>query len=179
MSWSLICHCQTFCTHVCDLFRGWIKLDSRKSSWRIIYSNRTHYLLIHQAWLKVATGLPCTVRILKARASTIGDEYNVRLRLINLEFINRGVASCSFAWLTLASVGCISRPWFMEDDCFLALLYYDYFLTFPAEVKYIWSRKPTLSTILYIFCRYALLANLLYLFAISKVVDKVNRALTW
>ncbi|KAJ8585027.1 hypothetical protein M405DRAFT_853799 [Rhizopogon salebrosus TDB-379] len=54
----------------------------------------------------------------------------------------------------------------------IALLYYDYFLTFPAEVKYIWSRRFTISTILYICCRYALLANLLYLFAVSNVISK-------
>jgi len=56
----------------------------------------------------------------------------------------------------------------------IALLYYDYFLTFPAEVKYIWSRRFTISTILYICCRYALLANLLYLFAESKVISNCN-----
>ncbi|KAJ8579454.1 hypothetical protein M405DRAFT_706794, partial [Rhizopogon salebrosus TDB-379] len=60
----------------------------------------------------------------------------------------------------------------------LALLYYDYVLTFPAEVKHIWSRRITVSTLLYICCRYALLANLLYLFAISNVINQVNLAVT-
>ncbi|KAJ8523059.1 hypothetical protein ONZ45_g390 [Pleurotus djamor] len=50
----------------------------------------------------------------------------------------------------------------------LALLYYDYTLTFPMEVKYIWGQSFRLSTILYIFCRYALLANVLYLLAIAN-----------
>ncbi|KAL0570697.1 hypothetical protein V5O48_011260 [Marasmius crinis-equi] len=50
----------------------------------------------------------------------------------------------------------------------LALLYYDYALTFTWEVKYIWSSKFRLSTVLYVFCRYALVANVLYLLAISK-----------
>ncbi|KAI0034815.1 hypothetical protein K488DRAFT_83655 [Vararia minispora EC-137] len=51
----------------------------------------------------------------------------------------------------------------------IALLYYDYALTFPSEVKYIWDagRFSKLSTLLYVLCRYALLANVLYLLAIS------------
>ncbi|KAH7904440.1 hypothetical protein BJ138DRAFT_1019153, partial [Hygrophoropsis aurantiaca] len=55
----------------------------------------------------------------------------------------------------------------------LALLYYDYCLTFPLEVKYIWGVKFKFSTALYICCRYALLANLLYLLAIAHVINKV------
>jgi len=62
----------------------------------------------------------------------------------------------------------------MIDRC-LALLYYDYFLTFPAEVKYIWSRRFTVSTIIYICCRYALLANLLFLLATSNVLSNCDR----
>ncbi|KAG7098065.1 hypothetical protein E1B28_000039 [Marasmius oreades] len=50
----------------------------------------------------------------------------------------------------------------------LALLYYDYALTFPMEVKYMWGSKFRLSTALYIFCRYAMLANVLYLLDIAK-----------
>lgn len=49
----------------------------------------------------------------------------------------------------------------------IALLYYDYILTFPREVKYIWRSKFSLHTILYILCRYALVANLLYLLAVA------------
>ncbi|PBK99098.1 hypothetical protein ARMGADRAFT_919462, partial [Armillaria gallica] len=49
-----------------------------------------------------------------------------------------------------------------------ALLYYDYALTFPTEVKYVWGSKFRLSTALYICCRYALIANVLYLLAIAK-----------
>ncbi|VDB99865.1 unnamed protein product [Peniophora sp. CBMAI 1063] len=50
----------------------------------------------------------------------------------------------------------------------IALLYYDYALTFPHEVKYIWrGSKRRLLVFLYICCRYALLANVLYLLAIS------------
>ncbi|KAJ6602057.1 hypothetical protein DFH09DRAFT_1126225, partial [Mycena vulgaris] len=37
-----------------------------------------------------------------------------------------------------------------------ALLYYDYALTFPKELQYIWNQKFRLSTALYICCRYAL-----------------------
>ncbi|KAF7424871.1 hypothetical protein PC9H_010182 [Pleurotus ostreatus] len=50
----------------------------------------------------------------------------------------------------------------------LALLFYDYALTFPLEVKYIWGSKGRASTVLYIFCRYALVANVLYLLAIAN-----------
>ncbi|KAG7086151.1 hypothetical protein E1B28_002111 [Marasmius oreades] len=50
----------------------------------------------------------------------------------------------------------------------LALLFFDYALTFPMEVKYIWGSKFRLSTVLYIWCRYALVANVLYLLAIGN-----------
>ncbi|KAF8207939.1 hypothetical protein K438DRAFT_1575412 [Mycena galopus ATCC 62051] len=49
----------------------------------------------------------------------------------------------------------------------LAFLYYDFALTFPKEVKYIWGQQFRLSTALYIGCRYALVANMLYLLAIA------------
>ncbi|KAF5343159.1 hypothetical protein D9757_014198 [Collybiopsis confluens] len=49
----------------------------------------------------------------------------------------------------------------------MALLWYDYALTFPMEVRYIWSTKFRLSTFLYILCRYALFANGLYLLDIA------------
>lgn len=49
----------------------------------------------------------------------------------------------------------------------IALLYYDYVLTLPMEVKYIWGSKFRLSTVLYLCCRYALVANVLYLLAIA------------
>ncbi|EJD05287.1 uncharacterized protein FOMMEDRAFT_105526 [Fomitiporia mediterranea MF3/22] len=49
----------------------------------------------------------------------------------------------------------------------IALLYYDYVLTFRSEVKYMWGRKFRFSTILYVFCRYALPANVLYVFAVT------------
>ncbi|KAF8981993.1 hypothetical protein BDQ17DRAFT_1193397, partial [Cyathus striatus] len=49
----------------------------------------------------------------------------------------------------------------------ITLLYYDYFLTFSKEVRYIWKAKFRLSTILYVFCRYAMVANVIYVLAIS------------
>ncbi|THH17490.1 hypothetical protein EW146_g3338 [Bondarzewia mesenterica] len=49
----------------------------------------------------------------------------------------------------------------------IALLYYDYALTLPTEMKYIWGPGFfKISTLLYIFCRYALVANVIYLLAI-------------
>ncbi|KAI0708680.1 hypothetical protein C8Q76DRAFT_600251, partial [Earliella scabrosa] len=63
----------------------------------------------------------------------------------------------------------------------IALLYYDYILTFPSELKYIWkSGVLKVSTGLYIFYRYALLANVLYLLAISnKLGNKVCRSTSY
>ncbi|KAJ7479446.1 hypothetical protein B0H11DRAFT_2027464 [Mycena galericulata] len=49
----------------------------------------------------------------------------------------------------------------------LALLYYDFALTFPKEVKYMWGQRFRLSTAFYIGCRYALVANVLYLLAVA------------
>ncbi|EPQ56046.1 hypothetical protein GLOTRDRAFT_13648, partial [Gloeophyllum trabeum ATCC 11539] len=58
----------------------------------------------------------------------------------------------------------------------IALLYYDYALTFPREVKYIWGHKFRISTLLYVFCRYALVANILYLLAVAgKLHARVRR----
>ncbi|KAA1472967.1 hypothetical protein DENSPDRAFT_748224, partial [Dentipellis sp. KUC8613] len=57
----------------------------------------------------------------------------------------------------------------------IALLYYDYALTFPTEVEHIWKTGFRLSTVLYVFCRYALPANVLYLLAVAnKLGDKVR-----
>ncbi|KAE9404974.1 hypothetical protein BT96DRAFT_955426 [Gymnopus androsaceus JB14] len=56
---------------------------------------------------------------------------------------------------------------FRMQYCSIAVLYYDYALTFPDEVRYIWRRKSLtqISTLLYILCRYAIPGNLLYLLA--------------
>ena len=62
-----------------------------------------------------------------------------------------------------------------------ALLYYDYILTFPTELRLIWtSDKKKVSTVLYVLYRYALLANVLYLLAISnKLGSKVRCCSTY
>jgi len=49
----------------------------------------------------------------------------------------------------------------------IALLYYDYALTFRMEVKYIWSEKFRFSTVLYIWCRYALITNVIFVLTLS------------
>ena len=56
------------------------------------------------------------------------------------------------------------------------LIYYDYFLTFPSEVKYVWrTPKLKVSTGIYILYRYALLANVIYILAISgRLGNKVS-----
>jgi hypothetical protein len=50
----------------------------------------------------------------------------------------------------------------------VALLWYDYALTWTREVKYFWTRPFTLSTLMYIFCRYGMVANVLYTLALAK-----------
>ncbi|KAJ7636502.1 hypothetical protein FB45DRAFT_1138203 [Roridomyces roridus] len=57
----------------------------------------------------------------------------------------------------------------------LAFLYYDYALTFPNEVKYIWGQKFRLSTALYFGCRYALISNVLYVLAIAHKLGSTVR----
>ncbi|KAJ7669572.1 hypothetical protein B0H17DRAFT_207473 [Mycena rosella] len=62
----------------------------------------------------------------------------------------------------------------------LALLYYDFALTFPKEVQYMWKERFRLSTALYIGCRYALIANVLYLLAVAdKLGSTVHRCDSW
>lgn len=50
----------------------------------------------------------------------------------------------------------------------IALLYYDYALTFGMEVQYIWREKFRISSLLYFCCRYSLVANIVYLLTISN-----------
>ncbi|KAJ3760223.1 hypothetical protein EV360DRAFT_40232, partial [Lentinula raphanica] len=58
----------------------------------------------------------------------------------------------------------------------IALLYYDWALTFPDEVEYIWKAGIAFPTVLYVFCRYALLANVMYLLEISNLLgSRVSR----
>ncbi|GLB45003.1 hypothetical protein LshimejAT787_1900810 [Lyophyllum shimeji] len=52
----------------------------------------------------------------------------------------------------------------------IALLYYDYILTFKMEVRYIWGEKFRISTVLYVCCRYALVANVIYLLTIANII---------
>ncbi|KAJ7289691.1 hypothetical protein C8J57DRAFT_1628796 [Mycena rebaudengoi] len=58
----------------------------------------------------------------------------------------------------------------------LALLWYDYALTLPREVQYIWNERFRLSTAVYIGCRYALVANVLYLLAITDKLGSTKLA---
>ncbi|KAJ3986299.1 hypothetical protein F5890DRAFT_1407695, partial [Lentinula detonsa] len=52
----------------------------------------------------------------------------------------------------------------------IVLLYYDWLLTFPEEVEYVWKARLSKSTVYYVFCRYALVANVLYLLEISNIL---------
>ncbi|KAF9457147.1 hypothetical protein BDZ94DRAFT_1314482 [Collybia nuda] len=53
----------------------------------------------------------------------------------------------------------------------IALLYYDYALTFGWEIGYIWGQRFRLSTVFYICTRYALIANILFL---VSIIDKTS-----
>ncbi|KAF9077954.1 hypothetical protein BDP27DRAFT_1412870 [Rhodocollybia butyracea] len=57
----------------------------------------------------------------------------------------------------------------------IVLVWYDWFLMLPMEVKYIWGSKIRISTIVYILCHYALLANVLYVLAISNIHNERSR----
>jgi hypothetical protein len=46
----------------------------------------------------------------------------------------------------------------------LALIYYDYALTFADEKELIWQSRLSHVTILYVWCRYAMVANFVFLF---------------
>ncbi|KAJ3748030.1 hypothetical protein DFH05DRAFT_1534031 [Lentinula detonsa] len=63
----------------------------------------------------------------------------------------------------------------------LAVLYYDYVLTFADEIRYIWRLRSLtqISTLLYICCRYALPGNLLYLLANTGTLGGIDRCDTW
>ncbi|KAJ3996136.1 hypothetical protein F5050DRAFT_1572143, partial [Lentinula boryana] len=63
----------------------------------------------------------------------------------------------------------------------LAVLYYDYVLTFADEIRYIWRLRSLtqISTLLYICCRYALPGNLLYLLANTGTLGGIDRCNTW
>ncbi|RXW12841.1 hypothetical protein EST38_g13011 [Candolleomyces aberdarensis] len=45
----------------------------------------------------------------------------------------------------------------------ITLIYYDYLLTLPDEIQYIWKNPKRLSTFFYLCCRYYLIANLLWM----------------
>ncbi|KAF4616562.1 hypothetical protein D9613_008739 [Agrocybe pediades] len=58
----------------------------------------------------------------------------------------------------------------------IALIFYDYSLTWTREVKYFWTKKFTFSTALYIACRYSMVSNILYLIALAGKLPKSLRS---
>ncbi|CAA7267335.1 unnamed protein product [Cyclocybe aegerita] len=50
----------------------------------------------------------------------------------------------------------------------VAVLYYDYALTWTREVQHFWLRKFSLSTALYIAFRYGMVANVIYTLALAE-----------
>ena len=59
----------------------------------------------------------------------------------------------------------------------IALLYWDYLLTLPDEIKHIWKKKFRVTTLLYMGCRFGLLTNIIYLFALANKLPMVSRPL--
>ena len=57
--------------------------------------------------------------------------------------------------------------YYRPSSVLAALLWYDYALTWPREVQYFWTKRFTLSTLLYVLCRYGMVANILYTLAIA------------
>ena len=70
-------------------------------------------------------------------------------------------------WSSLGAFSFLFRVfrWNQLIDLLTALLYYDYAMTLPDEIMFIWMDKFRLSTGLYILCRYAMVANVLYILA--------------
>ncbi|TFK18048.1 hypothetical protein FA15DRAFT_549779, partial [Coprinopsis marcescibilis] len=56
---------------------------------------------------------------------------------------------------------------------YLALIYYDYFLTLPQEVEQVWQAPWTPSTFFYVLCRYSLASSVLEVFSISEEINVV------
>ena len=100
--------------------------------------------------------------------------------------INRSANSicCSHRLNLSVQLASISQPvvlqiaWTFRSPFRVALLYYDYMLTFLDEVEYIWSQPRKLTTVFYVLCRYALIANPLYLLSVSTELLEVRDSLS-
>ncbi|KAF9566582.1 hypothetical protein CPC08DRAFT_102570 [Agrocybe pediades] len=55
----------------------------------------------------------------------------------------------------------------------IALIYYDYSLTWTREVNLVWKRNFSFSTALYIACRYSMVSNVFYLVALAGKLPAV------
>ncbi|KAJ3506921.1 hypothetical protein NLJ89_g6593 [Agrocybe chaxingu] len=55
-----------------------------------------------------------------------------------------------------------------------ALLYYDYAITWPREVQYIWMRKFSFATALYFACRYGMVSNVIYALALTEKIPMMR-----
>lgn len=56
----------------------------------------------------------------------------------------------------------------------IGFLYYDYLLTLPDEIAYIWNSKFRYTTALYFGCRFGIIANLLFLFTMFNLLPTVS-----
>ncbi|KIM38898.1 hypothetical protein M413DRAFT_75596 [Hebeloma cylindrosporum] len=56
----------------------------------------------------------------------------------------------------------------------IALLWYDYAITWTREVQYFWTKRFTLSTALYILCRYGMVASVVYTLALAGKLPKMR-----
>jgi len=56
----------------------------------------------------------------------------------------------------------------------IALVYYDYTLTWTQEVKFVWRRPFRLATVLYFACRYSMIANVIFALAHEEKLPRLN-----
>lgn len=73
-------------------------------------------------------------------------------------------------YYALASIGkqCTLRVYTrIPDQHFSVILYYDHLLTFPAEVQRIWTRRLTLSSILFLVNRYVVFGGYIFVLYIE------------
>jgi len=74
----------------------------------------------------------------------------------------------SIQYSTIGGLPNTFRLWLSLFLLPVALLWYDYALTWNREVQYFWKKRFTLSTVLYILCRYGMVANILYTLALAN-----------
>ena len=94
-----------------------------------------------------------------------------------LSLFSNGSNWCRFMHLSIqySTIGGLPSVFHCDISSLLlpvALLWYDYALTWTREVQYFWTKRFTLSTALYILCRYGMVTSVLSTLAL---VDKLSK----